>query len=242
VAFYARDLAYVHDIGFGGFAETAAPALVRRFRRAGLRDGLVVDLGCGSGILARALIDAGFEVLGVDVSGAMLEIARCRAPEAAFRRGSAFAVDFPPACAVTAIGECLSYSNEAPAGLRELHGLFRRVHAALPTGGLFVFDLASPGRERARPRRTWHSGEDWLVCLEASEDPISRELTRQIVLFREHRGGWRRSDELHRLTLHDPDEVLNLLAECGFGPRQLPGYGRELRFRRGHTGFAATRL
>jgi hypothetical protein len=44
------------------------------------------------------------------------------------------------------------------------------------------------------------------------------------------------------LTIHDPDEVLKLLAECGFKPRHLRGYGRALRFRRGQAGFAATGL
>jgi hypothetical protein len=67
---YGRDLAYAHDAGFGHFARGAAPELLRRLRDAGLDGGLVVDLGCGSGIWARALLDAGFEVLGVDVSAA----------------------------------------------------------------------------------------------------------------------------------------------------------------------------
>jgi SAM-dependent methyltransferase len=73
---YAPDLAAIHDAGFGGFARDAAPGLLRRLRRAGIRDGLVVDIGCGSGIWARALTDAGYDVLGVDVSEAMLQIAR----------------------------------------------------------------------------------------------------------------------------------------------------------------------
>ena len=89
MAFYARDLATIHDAGFGGFARDAAPGLLRRLRRAGIHDGLVVDLGCGSGIWARALTDAGYDVLGVDQSEAMLEIARRQAPEAQFVTGPA---------------------------------------------------------------------------------------------------------------------------------------------------------
>jgi SAM-dependent methyltransferase len=84
---YAPDLAAIHDAGFGGFARDAAPGLLRRLRRAGIRDGLVVDIGCGSGIWARALTDAGYDVLGVDVSEAMLQIARRRAPAPAARPG-----------------------------------------------------------------------------------------------------------------------------------------------------------
>ena len=45
---YKQDLAYIHDIGFGGFAERAAPALRDILQRGGITDGLVVDLGCGA--------------------------------------------------------------------------------------------------------------------------------------------------------------------------------------------------
>ena len=47
--FYAADLAFVHDRGFGELAAAAAGELVSRMRLAGASGGLVVDLGCGSG-------------------------------------------------------------------------------------------------------------------------------------------------------------------------------------------------
>src|ERR687887_1761749 len=41
----------------------------------------VLDLGCGSGLpTAKQLIDAGVEVVGIDESNAMLELARQQAP------------------------------------------------------------------------------------------------------------------------------------------------------------------
>lgn len=49
----------------------------------------IVDLGCGTGTLARLLIDAGYDVTGLDVSPAMLERARAKVPEARFVLGDA---------------------------------------------------------------------------------------------------------------------------------------------------------
>jgi ribosomal protein L11 methylase PrmA len=49
---YREDLAYIHDVGFGKFAGAAAPVLLDAFNRAHISRGLVVDLGCGSGILS----------------------------------------------------------------------------------------------------------------------------------------------------------------------------------------------
>ena len=42
----------------------------------GIRDGLVLDLGCGTGRMTRLLRRRGYDMIGVDLSGEMLEIAR----------------------------------------------------------------------------------------------------------------------------------------------------------------------
>ncbi|WP_211241008.1 class I SAM-dependent DNA methyltransferase [Pseudonocardia spinosispora] len=46
----------------------------------------VLDLGCGTGVpTARQLTDAGLDVLGIDLSARMVELARQRVPSATFR-------------------------------------------------------------------------------------------------------------------------------------------------------------
>ncbi|MFL5893730.1 MAG: class I SAM-dependent methyltransferase [Thermoleophilaceae bacterium] len=47
----------------------------------------VVDAGCGTGRHAAALAEAGFDVLGVDTSPELLDVARRRAPDVDFERG-----------------------------------------------------------------------------------------------------------------------------------------------------------
>jgi len=84
MAGYKDDLAYIHDVGFGDFAKKAAPGLLKILRRSGITKGLVVDLGCGSGIWAHELGEAGYKVLGVDISAAMLKLARKKVPQARF--------------------------------------------------------------------------------------------------------------------------------------------------------------
>src|SRR5262245_10750186 len=49
---YGADLAYIHHAGFADFAVNAAPWLRAELTRGGIRKGLVVDLGCGSGVWA----------------------------------------------------------------------------------------------------------------------------------------------------------------------------------------------
>src|SRR3954452_12393910 len=102
--FYGRDQAAIHHQRFGKLAQIAARDLLSLLDDAGLRSGTVVDLGCGSGILARIVSAAGFKALGVDISPAMIELARKTIPEATFHVGPLLDVELPPAVAVTATG------------------------------------------------------------------------------------------------------------------------------------------
>ena len=64
-AFYAEDLAYIHHAGFTDMAREAAPYLLKRLREAGIANGLVVDLGCGSGVWVAKLVAAGHRPIGI---------------------------------------------------------------------------------------------------------------------------------------------------------------------------------
>jgi SAM-dependent methyltransferase len=226
-ALYGPDLALIHDLGFGDFAERAGRELLSRLGRQGIRRGLVVDLGCGSGHWACALGEAGYEVLGVDVSPSMIAIARKRARRAAFVRSSLFEVALPRCDAVTAIGECVAY-RRAGERARGLIGLFRRVYEALRPGGVFAFDFRGPGRAPGSdgPRRAFTLGDGWAVLVVTRRDRSRRWLTRHITTFRRRGTLYRRQVEVHRLQLYPLGLLARQLRQVGFTVRSAPGYGR----------------
>ena len=180
---YSRDLAYIHNTGFGAFAERSAPGVLRILRNAGICSGLVVDLGCGGGLWARRLTDAGYRVLGIDLSADMIALARKRAPKATFRIGSFLDVDFPDCVAITALGECFNYIFDKRNSRASLTRLFRRAFQALPPGGLLIFDIAEPGRARGGNRCFWE-GPDWACLVEFVHDELRQRLTRHNTAFR----------------------------------------------------------
>src|ERR1700686_1883352 len=180
---YDNDLAYIHDVGFGDFARNSAPGLLTMLRQNGITGGLVVDLGCGSGLWARELTQAKYDVLGIDISPAMIEMARNRVPGAEFRVASLLKAVLPRCVAVTSLGECLSYLFDKSNSMQELRRLFRRVYAALGLGGVFIFDVAEPGRGKG-PRQKHAEGPDWAVVVDVEEDIRTNRLTRSITLFR----------------------------------------------------------
>ena len=236
---YGEDLAYIHDVGHADFALDSAPGILEILDNSGIAEGLVVDLGCGTGLLARELIDAGYGVLGIDISGAMIEIARERASEAEFRVGSLFEVEIPRCEAVTAISEVLNYlfdpENEEQGPAR----LFRRVYDALAPGGVFVFDVLGPGQVPPGTRAKGFSvGEDWAVLSEREEDGERGTMERRIVSFRKVGENYRRIDEVHRVRLYEPSELAAELERVGFQVSTMRSYG-DLPLSEGHTAFVA---
>jgi len=236
---YGQDLAYVHDAGFGDFSRNAAPGLLDILRRHGIRSGIVVDLGCGSGLWARRLADAGYSVLGIDTSSSMIAMAKERVPEGRFRRQSLFSAELPDCGAVTSIGECCSYLFDSHNTWKGLVGVLKRIYEALYAGGVLVFDVAAPGRVPGRrPAVSQWEGKDWTILVSATEDRRRRLLTRRITTFRRVGDFYRRTAETHYLRLFQGVEVARELRAIGFRVRILRGYGR-FRFGPGQIGFLA---
>jgi SAM-dependent methyltransferase len=219
---YRTDLAYIHDAGHGSIAADAARKLIKELTRGGFREGTVVDLGCGSGILAAHLVRAGYQVLGIDISEAMVALAHAGVPDAKFRVGSFVSADLPVCVAVTAVGEVLNYGfDTANDNTARVH-LFQRVHRALVPGGLLMFDIAGP--DRKQPRRTFAEGSDWAVLVEADLETATGVLTRKITSFRQVDTLYRRDVEIHRLMLLDQATVLQSLRTAGFEAQVIPRY------------------
>lgn len=235
---YGDDLAYIHDSGFGGFATGAAPWLLALLRSHGLSDGLVIDLGCGSGIWAHALSTSGYGVLGYDISPAMVAMCARRVPRGEFHARPLLTARFRPCVAVTAIGEVFNYMFDKRNTPDALAGLFQQVHQALRPSGLFVFDVATPGRVPGGHRRHYTLGDDWACLYEAEEDASTRTLTRRITTFRRVEQGYRRVNEVHRLRLYDPRKLLARLRKIGFSARTVKNYG-DTKFPPGYVGIVA---
>jgi len=238
---YREDLAFVHDAGFRDYALNAASGLLRVLRANGVREGLIVDLGYGSGHWAAELNRSGYDVVGIDHSPSMLDLARRVAPASKFRIGSFWSAKLPACDAVTSIGECLNYCFGVSNSRVALRSLFGRVYRALRAGGVFVFDFAEPDRlPMQMPRRSWFEGRDWAILVSVSGDRKRNLLRREIVCFRKAGKLFRRSVEIHTLRLYQTRDLLRELTRAGFKARAIGGYGH-LRFPEGIAGIVAVK-
>jgi SAM-dependent methyltransferase len=188
----------------------------------------IVEVGGGSGRLARQLVDAGHEVVGFDISPAMVQLARRKVPEATFRVRSLTDARLPSCDAVVAVGEVISYvpgrrsGIELPAALRRF---FVRVHEALKPGGLLIFDFIESAKRRTYQVKS-KSGRGWVIAASAGLDASGRTLTRRLITIRKIGRQYRRSQESHRVRIYTRRAVARALAAAGFTSSMSRAYGR----------------
>jgi SAM-dependent methyltransferase len=213
----------VHHLGFGFHADACAPGMLALLEP--VRGGLVVELGCGSGLLTRHLLEAGHRVVATDASPAMVALARETAPGAEVR--PLFLPDeLVPACdAVVSVGHVLNYLRDEPAVERALIAAAE----ALRPGGVLALDLCDLryGELRRDEPNSSRIEDDWAIVTRFSL-PRPNLFVREIAAFlRSEDGTWRRDDERHENVLVDTAAVPALLANHGVESEVRGSFGNE---------------
>ena len=224
--YYRRDLARVHHLGFGFHADDCAPGIIELLEPVRARGGLVVELGCGSGLLTRHLVDAGFRVIATDGSPAMLEMARDYVGDAEDLRALYLPDDpIPEADAIVSVGHCLSYLPDEEAVYRALAA----IAGALRPDGVMAIDICDLGYGEAvrSPDRIGWVADDWALVTERSRPSPDRFVRQMAIFTRNEDGSWRRDDERHDNVLIDTGRVPGFLAELGVEARVGASFGTE---------------
>jgi SAM-dependent methyltransferase len=226
--YYQPDLALVHHLGFGFHADACAPGILALLEPVRARGGLVLELGCGSGLLTKHLTDAGHRVIATDYSPAMLELARAYAPAADVRLLALPDDPLPRVDAVVSVGHVLSYLPDEAALERALVA----IAGALNPNGVMAIDLADLRWAEARLDVEQHSrvADDWVIVTHYSVPAPDRFVREMTTFLKNDDGTWRRDDERHDNVLIDTSRVPSLLAPHGvtatvgsaFGTESLP--------------------
>ncbi len=230
---YSAVLADIHDSDYTFLARAAAASAISLLPPAP-ESGVIVDLGCGSGVTAEILDAVGYSVIGIDASADMISLARERVPTGHFRIESIYDAEIPDCQAVLAVGEIFNYETEdrTPDALA---ALLRDIGRSLRPDGFLLCDIAGPGRANATAPQNVATGDHWTMQVTATEDTTSSRLTRTINIDVE--SGWRSQlldtaplptsthlKEAHVLALIDPTAFEHMLKVGGLAGHQLIGY------------------
>ena len=110
----------------------------------GICDGILLDLGCGTGKMTRIMAEKGFDMIGIDNSMEMLDMAREYEYDREEDSGILYLLQdmrefelYGTVRAVYSACDCLNYIMEED----ELLTVFRLVNNYLDPKGLFIFDM-----------------------------------------------------------------------------------------------------
>ena len=212
--YYRADVALVHDRGFGFHADACAPGILALLEPVRERDGLVLELGCGSGHLTRHLVAAGHRVIATDASPSMVELTRANIAGTEAVEVLVLPDDpLPPADAIVSVGHVLSYLPDEDS----VHRALIASAQALRPDGVLAVDLCDLqwGEDRAGAPPYARVGDDWAI-ISAFELPSPDLYVRHITVFlRNADGTWRRDDERHDNVLVDTSQVPGWVAPHG---------------------------
>ena len=185
----------------------------------GIEDGIVLDLGCGTGNLTEKLAGLGYDMIGVDASPDMLEIAMDKRVQSGYdilyllQDMREFEL-YGTVRAVVSACDCVNYITDP----EELTDVFRLVNNYLDPAGIFVFDFNTEYkyRELLGDRTIAEDREECSFIWDNfydEEDGINEyELT---LFIREEDDRYRKYQETHFQKAYTLEQMKDFLSAAG---------------------------
>ncbi len=128
--------------------------------------GRVLDMGCGTGVLAKELDAAGYDVVGLDPSGPMLEVMAREAPKVEGVRGSGTDLPFPDGEFDFAVSVATMHHVADRAAVRK--ALLEMARVVRPGGRVLIWDHnpRNPYWPHLMKRVPQDAGDERLVGLD----------------------------------------------------------------------------
>lgn len=180
---------------------------------------LVVDLGCGTGTLTEVMYKKGYDMIGVDTSEAMLNIAMKKkeksGSEILYLMQDMRELDlYSTVGTVFSVCDSLNYILEED----ELQMVFSLVNNYLFPGGIFIFDFNTDYKYREVIGETTiaENREDCSFIWENFYDPEEEINEYDLTVFvREENDRFRRFTETHLQRGYTPEQMCSLVRKAG---------------------------
>ncbi len=184
----------------------------------GISQGILVELACGTGSMTARLAADGYDMIGIDQSVEMLEIARQKCPEnVLLLQQDMRELDlYGSAAAFVCICDGMNYILTE----EELQRVFRQVKLFLDDEGVFIFDMKTEYfyRESLGSCIITDHREDSTLIWENEYHPESGINEYMISIYQladEERNLFSREEEYHRQRAYAPEEIKRLLEAEG---------------------------
>lgn len=195
-------------------------AFIRKYlQNEGITEGLVLELGCGTGTMTELLAEAGYDMIGIDNSEEMLAEAMEKKAESGhdilylLQDMEEFEL-YGTVRAVISVCDSLNYITQA----EDLEYVFALVNNYLDPGGLFIFDMNTPYKyqEMIGNRTIAEDREDGSFIWENSYDPETGINLYELALFLPREDGlYEKTVEEHYQRAYPEEQIREMLARAG---------------------------
>lgn len=197
------------DIDYGQFLDF----IEEQFKKNNLDAKLVLELACGTGSLTKLLCDKGYDVIGLDSSADMLEVAREKCPETLFINQDM--TEFELYGTVDSILCCLDSVNYIT-DKRKLLKMFKLVKNYLNYGGLFIFDINSEYKLKNIIGNNCFVRNEEDLFYSWENELSANKVDFYLTFFTENEdGSYDRFEEMHTERIYKESEIKNLLKQAG---------------------------
>ena len=200
--------------------EDWAEYLIEILSEYGVKDGLVLDLGCGTGNMTELLAKAGYDMIGVDNAEEMLEIAMEKRTQSGcdilylLQDMREFEL-YGTVKAIVSICDSVNYITEE----EELLDVFRLVNNYLDPKGMFVFDFNTVHKYRdvLGNQTIAEDREDCSFIWDNYyyEDERMNEYELSLFIKEENSDLYRKYQETHFQKAYDLETMKNLIEQSG---------------------------
>ncbi len=190
--------------------------LTEILRQYGIQDGLVCELGCGTGRMTRLLAQSGYDMIGIDVSQEMLSIARESDSEGILyleQDMREFEL-YGTVRAFVSVCDSMNYLLDEA----ELEQVFRLVNNYLDPGGIFIFDMntAFKFRERMGTQTFSEHREEGSLIWDNYYDEQEKINEYALTIFlRLENGLYQKYEEMHYERGYELEDVARILEQAG---------------------------
>lgn len=177
---------------------------------------LVLELACGTGSLTKLLSESGYDMIGVDASDAMLNVARQKCPSALLLQQDMREFElYGTVDAIVCMLDSVNYLTEDG----DLDRLFHLCNNYLNPNGLLLFDINTEYKFRhVLANRTYsYETEDIFYVWENDYDEAEGLCDFYLTFFCEKQdGSYERFDEVHTERCYGRTETEQALIRNGF--------------------------
>ena len=198
-----------------------ADYIVSLLKKYGVEDGLVCELGCGTGSITRRLSKAGYDMIGIDGSADMLEVAMYDHQDENegilylnqdMREIELYGTVKAFVCVCDSINYLLTEDD--------LVKTFKLANNYLESEGIFIFDMKTEYEfgTKMGNRTIVDNREDGTLIWENRFNPKTKENRYDITIYDpipDEEGLFERIDETHVQKAYAREDVIRMIEEAG---------------------------